>query len=106
MLRDMIAGILVDEGQIVLIASDAREAMQRLSNHEVDLLITDITMPGGMDGFQLARTAKRMRPNLHVIYISGQYSPQARDAGPIFGPIIQKPIHFAALLEEIGRIVA
>ena len=102
----MIAQILVDEGQIILTASNAREAMQHISNQEVDLLITDITMPGGVDGFQLARTAKRMRPNLHVIYITGQYSPQARDAGPIFGPIIQKPFHFAALLDEIGRIVA
>jgi len=105
-LRDVIAEFLADQGQVVLTASDGREAMCQLSKQEVDILITDIVMPGGMNGFQLARKAKRMRPNLRIIYMSGYYAFEIRDAGPVFGPVLQKPFRMAALLTAIGRTVA
>lgn len=106
LLREAIAQSLLDEGHIVLTASNAREAIQYLSNEMVDLLITDIVMPGGMDGFQLAQKAKSMRPNLRVIYMSGYYSSEARGAAPIFGPIMHKPFRTTALLDEVGRTAA
>jgi CheY-like chemotaxis protein len=52
---------------------DGYEAVRILAGRWVDLLIADIKMPG-LDGFELARQAKLMRPNLYVIYLSATSS--------------------------------
>jgi CheY-like chemotaxis protein len=59
-------------GYRVLLASDGRAALRMLGEHaEVDLLFTDVVMPGGMSGRQLADEARRVRPTLKVLYTSG-----------------------------------
>ena len=56
---------LAECGYTVSWARNAAEALQLLeSDHSVDILLTDIVMPGGMDGFELARRAKRIRHDL------------------------------------------
>lgn len=61
-------GALTDE-YTVLTASTGYEALRVLVERWLDLLITDVVMPG-ISGFELARQAKLMRPHLHVIYLS------------------------------------
>jgi DNA-binding response OmpR family regulator len=101
-LRDLIAATLAIAGYAVLAAADGYDAVRVLADNWVNLLIADIRMPS-MDGFELARQAKVMRPNLHVIYIS-QYSLEtAKRAGPIYGPVLKKPILMEHLLEEVKR---
>jgi CheY-like chemotaxis protein len=59
-------------GYHVLTAASGAEALQVLrADPPVDLLFTDIVMPGGMTGRELADAACRMRPGLHVLYTSG-----------------------------------
>jgi len=68
----------------VLEASAAPDALAILrATPTVDLLFTDIVMPGGMDGLQLAENARVLRPNLKVLFTSG-YS---EHAGVHFGTI-------------------
>lgn len=69
-LRDVLVTILAEPGHTVLMASDGYEALRILVERRVDLLITDVKMPG-ISGFELARQAKLMRPDLHILYISG-----------------------------------
>jgi DNA-binding response OmpR family regulator len=57
-------------------------------------------MPG-IDGFELARQVKIRRPLLHVIYISGYYYEEEKDAGRILGPILHKPIRADQLRSEV-----
>lgn len=53
-------------------ASNATEAMEKFkSGEKVDLLISDVRMPGGMDGFELARTIREEKPDLPILLISG-----------------------------------
>jgi DNA-binding response OmpR family regulator len=100
-LRDVVVAILAAPGYTVLTASDGYEALRILVDRSVDLMITDVKMPG-ISGFELARQAKLMRPNLHVIYISGQASGPDRK-GPTYGVVIHKPVRARELLEIIER---
>jgi CheY-like chemotaxis protein len=59
-------------GYRVIVASDAPEALTLLrGGAEPDLLFTDLVMPGGMNGWELAAKAREMRPKLRVLYTSG-----------------------------------
>jgi DNA-binding response OmpR family regulator len=100
-LRDVVVAILAAPGYTVLTASDGYEALRTLVDRSVDLMITDIKMPG-ISGFELARQAKLMRPNLHVIYLSGQASGPDRK-GPTYGVLIHKPVRAGELLDVIER---
>ena len=67
---------LTDMGYDVIEAGDAQEALSRLKqNPQVALLFTDVVMPGGMLGDELAREARLMRPDIRVLFTSGYAEP-------------------------------
>jgi CheY-like chemotaxis protein len=73
MISDLAIEALQDQGFEVAAVSNAGDALRRLiSGAPVDVLFTDINLPGGMDGGTLARRARELRPNLPVIYTSGR----------------------------------
>jgi DNA-binding NtrC family response regulator len=85
---DVVQRILAEPGHAVLTARDGYEAIGILAERHVDLMITDVKMPG-LDGVQLGVQAKVMRPRLHVIYIT------AFDEGTKevrHGVVIEKPV--------------
>ena len=92
--------ILAEPGYTVLAASNGYEAMGILAERVVDLLLTDIKMPG-ISGFDFARQARLMRPYLHVIYLSGKDIDADLSAGPIYGRVIRKPVRAGDLLREV-----
>jgi CheY-like chemotaxis protein len=64
---------LTDLGLKVLVASDADEAIALLDSHqEIKLLLTDITMPGSMDGIRLAHHVRKRWPPIKIIVMSGR----------------------------------
>jgi PAS domain S-box-containing protein len=70
--RRFVVGQLRDLGYRVLEAADGPSAQTILdSDQSIDLLFTDVVMPGGMTGRQLAEGAKQRRPNLKTLYGSG-----------------------------------
>ena len=104
-LRDMMATTLAEAGYSVLTATGGYDALGVLTDNWANLLIADIRMPG-IDGFELARQAKVMRPHMHVIYISGYSTESAKNAGPIYGPVLKKPMRMRYLIDEINRHLA
>jgi CheY-like chemotaxis protein len=100
--RDLLVELLSQVGHGVLAAADGYEAVSILSERHVDLLLTDIRMPG-IDGFQLARQAKLIRPALHVLYISGYYAEASAAAGPVYGALLTKPLQVEDLISEVNR---
>jgi PAS domain S-box-containing protein len=71
-LRMYAVEVLNDLGYSVLSAANAAVALEIIGRgHEVDLLFTDVVMPGGMNGRQLADEAKRRRPGLKVLFTTG-----------------------------------
>jgi len=95
-LREVVAAALAQPGYTIVTASDGYEAIRILINNRVGLLITDIKMPG-LNGFELARQARVIRPNIQIIYLSG-YPIDS----PHGGAILKKPLRMDDLLAEVS----
>jgi CheY-like chemotaxis protein len=81
-------------GYVPLEAVDAAAGLRALqSGSRVDLLITDVGLPGGMNGRQLADAARQIRPNLKVLFITG-YAQNAAIGNGVLEPgmaMLSKP---------------
>ena len=73
MIRQLAVRMLTEGGYIALEARSVVEAKQRIEEHsgEFDLVMTDLVMPGKIQGFELARQICDMRPKIPVIFMSG-----------------------------------
>ncbi|HEV2602317.1 MAG TPA: ABC transporter substrate-binding protein [Microvirga sp.] len=88
--RTMTSGVLADLGYEVVTAASAREALEVLrEDRRIDLLFTDVVMPGGMSGLDLVDEARRLRPAMCILVTSGHVG-QA-DLGRPTMPILHKP---------------
>ena len=94
-------------GYEVLAAETAAVALDILDGKPVQLLLTDIVMPGGMDGFELAREAVSRRPNLRVLLTSG--FPEARlrenDHQPLKWRLLSKPYRKTELARAVREVL-
>lgn len=75
LIRETVSELLSGAGLATLEATNSLEALEMLNKngHRVGVLLTDIRMPGGMDGIDLARVAQRTWPWIRVIIMSGHY---------------------------------
>ena len=72
LIRMILAEALADEGFEVVEAASGDEAARLAQDTGFDLLLTDIQMPGRLDGVALARHLLRDRPDLPVVYVTGR----------------------------------
>jgi CheY-like chemotaxis protein len=102
MISDLAIEALQEQGFEVAAVSNAGDALRRLiSGAPVDVLFTDINLPGGMDGGTLARRARELRPNLPVIYTSGRRA-VIEQLDPVEGSMfVPKPYD----LFRVGRLL-
>jgi CheY-like chemotaxis protein len=106
--RDVAAAMLEEAGYGVLLAADGTEAMDLLERYPgIDLLFTDIVMPG-LDGFMLADMAKVRRPELKILYATGfmELANARSKPGVLHGPIIDKPYRPQQLQAEVARALS
>jgi PAS domain S-box-containing protein len=105
LVREISTEMLATLGYRVRTAHDGPEALALLKRGEaIDLLLTDIVMPKGMSGIELARQARAMRPDLAVLLATGYPLRQSLDADEF--PVIGKPYDLGALSEAVGRVLA
>ena len=72
LVRDMTLRRLTKLGYRAIAAASGAEALEALaSGADIDLLLTDIRMPGGLHGPALAKEARRLRPQIKVLFVSG-----------------------------------
>lgn len=70
--RTLVAEVLEDLGYTVIEAGDSAAGLHILrSDIRIDLLVSDVGLPGGMNGQQMARTGRVLRPDLKVLFITG-----------------------------------
>lgn len=106
--RDFTAKMLTEAGYRVIKVPNGDVALILLREGvPVDVLFTDVVMFGEIDGFAMAEEAKRLRPELRILYTTG-YPGLAFVANParLLGPLLRKPYRSAQVLEEIGRLLA
>jgi PAS domain S-box-containing protein len=99
---DVTAQMLDSMGFDVEVADRARKALERLGTtaEHVDLLMTDVVMPDGMNGLELATQVRAKFPTLPIVLISGYNDVVATD-GSAF-PVMRKPVPY----DELYRMVS
>jgi len=107
--RSYTEGIVGELGYRVLTAGDADAALKVVAAHPagVDLLFTDIGLPGGRSGRQLADEARRRHPALKVLFTTG-YAPDAIVPGGRLDPgvvVVFKPFRYSELALTIRRVL-
>lgn len=94
-LRRLVCTVLRNRGYQVHAAGSGLEALNNWSRrlNEIDLLLTDVVMPDGVAGWELARELRNKKPSLKVIFMSGYSSDLAsqKEAGDLDIPFLQKP---------------
>jgi PAS domain S-box-containing protein len=107
-LRALARRILVSAGYTVLVAGYGQEALLALKRHKtpVHLLLTDVVMPG-MDGNELARRCREIRPGLKVLYASGYTDDALLRHGVLEQEIsfVSKPFTVAELTRRVREVL-
>jgi PAS domain S-box-containing protein len=107
-LRELACSYLESLGYHVVSAADGLEGLATLDRMKrIDLLLTDVILPGNLDGRAIAREARKRYPDLKVLYMSG-YAPQASTrSGRIddAGLMISKPFRKSELSRKLREIL-
>ena len=109
LLRVFVTEVLEDLGYSALEAGEGAAAMRILElGRAIDLLITDVGLPNGMNGRQLADAARQARPGLKVLFITGYAESTLMDQGRLEPGlhVITKPFATEALAKKIGELMA
>lgn len=100
LLRMLARDVFEDEGFTVIEAGNGDAALGALEAHpDIGILFTDVDMPGGLDGLQLARLTHRAFPDIGVLVASGKAMPRANELPP-GARFIRKPY---ANMEVVGH---
>lgn len=105
-IRTLFEKRLSKEGYQVTIASNGSEAARLLGSMRYDILITDLIMPGGIDGIELLNIAKKKSIDIEVIVITAHSSIDTAVAAMKKGAVdyLEKPIHFDELFLRLEKI--
>jgi PAS domain S-box-containing protein len=107
--RMVIVDILSDRGFAVAQADDSHSGLRMVESlPRVDLMVTDVGLPGGMNGRQLADAARQRRPDLKVLFITG-YADVAVVGGNLSQPgmqVMTKPFAMDALAARVQSMVS
>jgi CheY-like chemotaxis protein len=109
LVRLVIAEYLRDCGYRVHEAAHAQEAIAVLESPDVtiDIVFSDVVMPGNLDGFGLARWVRAHRPHVEVI-LTSTIDRSAEIAGMLCeaGPLLSKPYEPQGVVERIKQLIA
>ncbi|MBM9537167.1 response regulator [Desulfobulbus alkaliphilus] len=105
-IRKLFAKRLRQEGYQVTLAPDGSEAARLLDAMPFDILITDLVMPGGIDGIALLKRAKEISLDIEVIVITAHSSIDTAVDAMKKGAVdyLEKPIHFDELFLRLDKI--
>jgi two-component system, response regulator PdtaR len=100
LVRDMIVEILKEAGFAAYEAANAEEALRALAKGHIDTVVSDIDMPGEIDGVGLARRIGELKPEVGVILTSGR----SGHALPPRARFLAKPFTARHLLQSVAAL--
>ncbi|MGC1370339.1 MAG: response regulator [Methylovirgula sp.] len=109
MLRVLLSDYLQECGFKVVAVNDATEAISIIENSgvKIDLVFSNVVMPGPMDGFGLKRWLRTNRPNLPIILVSGDAKKtNAAEELCESGPLMAKPYDLETVVIRVRAILA
>jgi CheY-like chemotaxis protein len=106
--RMLVAEVLGEAGYRVIEAPDGPSGLELLrSDRRIDLLISDVGLPGGINGRQVADAARETRPALKVLFITG-YAENAAVGNGLLAPgmeVMTKPFVMADLAAKVHEMI-
>jgi DNA-binding response OmpR family regulator len=104
LISELVGESLRDHGYEVIHASDGEEALAWCRRRVADVLITDIRLPGKIDGWQIAERCREQNPELPVVYATG-FSPVRHR--PVSGSLsVQKPFRPDDVVDAVRKLTA
>jgi nitrogen-specific signal transduction histidine kinase len=105
--RELMSEVLVELGYSVIAVADGAAGLEHLqSDTPIDLLITDIGLPGGMNGRQLADAGGALRPGLEVLFITGYADSTMARHLDLEAPVLTKPFTMGVLADCVQKIIS
>src|SRR5512138_3037933 len=103
--RELMAEVLTSSGYEVLPAASGREGLKKLSERSVDVVVTDVGMPG-MGGLEMARAAKAIAPSVPVVIVTGWAEREdiASARGRDVDAVLIKPVDPDALTQAVADV--
>lgn len=99
LIRESVAAVLEDMCDYVYQGRDGVEGLRLLSEHpDISLVVTDIAMPR-LDGLAFADAARRLHPDLRVLFVSGLQRPPASET------FLEKPFPLRALVSAVHQLL-
>jgi len=103
LVAELAATMMGELGFDAIVAHSAREALERLTSGEKPKLIfSDIVMPGGISGIELARKVRARFPEMPILLTTG-YSEQVGSTQDF--PVLQKPYELESLADALGKVL-
>ena len=107
--REIAAAVLEDAGYRIVEATNADAAYRLLRDQpcrRIDLVFTDVVMPGRLDGISLADEAVRLRPELKILYTTGFADLVRSHRGArLWGRVLAKPYRPTELCRQIATLL-
>ena len=107
MIRSFVCSVLQGHGYHVLPADNGREALllaMQVGAYRVDLVLTDVDMPV-LNGIQLVRRLKQLRPDLKILYMTGHRRALVDERWDE-GMVIEKPFAYSTLVHAVQACLA
>ena len=105
--RDLLSFELISQGYEVVTASNASEGIAVLRSQVFNLVVTDVRMPGQMDGIDLIETYRKENPNQKALFITG-YATEEKLSNSLqnrHSSCIRKPFHLDELSKAISELL-
>jgi signal transduction histidine kinase len=105
--RMVVSEAMTEAGYHTVEAADGPTALKLLETSRFDLLITDLGLPGGLRGEQLANAARKIRNDLKVLFVTG-YAENAVLENGLLGPgarVLTKPFSIDALIKAVSSLL-
>jgi CheY-like chemotaxis protein len=106
--RLVVVDLLEDVGYAVLVAEEGEAALEILgTTARIDLMVSDVGLPGSIDGRKLATIARDRRPGLKVLFITG-YSEDSAVGSRLLadgGEVLTKPFSLGTLAKRVRSIL-
>jgi CheY-like chemotaxis protein len=107
LIRDVVQAALEEDGYEVVAADSGRAAISILEAHGADyrILVTDVALGQGSNGWDVARRARELYPDVAVVYISGAHLNDYASQGVANSIVVDKPFGVAQIQAEVAGLI-
>lgn len=107
LIRMLVKGALSEAGYAVCAVTDGDEALEMIGAHDQQFvgIVTDIRMPGSTNGWDVARRARELRPDIAIVYISADGEPDWAALGVPDSVFISKPFAHGQVISALSTLL-